>query len=802
MNVFDMSDVPNFPPPADAAAAPPAAPAVDAPPADAASTGDAVAAAVAAYVPATALTVRDEVMQALEAGAELTPQYRAAIGTLLDELFDRPAPLRLLTSTTASHLVSAVHHEKWSLEETLETLRGVIEMKLHSQERLLSRDEAADLQEIYSALGAAKAKRQVSNALRIAALQVPPYWATAKTSILASDLRRHGSVHREVLPRDDPTFSAIHTAFLNSQSEGGTVKCLAGGHPGCTIDGCCMPRMNPHGLSISVVEVQSIERIENHVAWKMYAASRQTCRDNFRHDGIALSSGAHPAGLVPISTSAVQDSLASLGEQLIPLEDDVNEVLLWHGTDMKVLDGVAEGGIDFRFASDAGMYGNGAYFAEDSCKSAQYVSSSVAGSLRGKQKLDVPHCMLLCRVTLGAAHLQLTVNRTLKKPPPRPSNALIAYDSNIAANGTDRDQRHREFLIYASPGVQVYPEFIVTFSYKVDIALKKKILIEIRMGAKEAFVALRDACDDLKNDGEVVLAAVAQNGLALQFAFDGLKGFAEVVHAAVAQNWGALKFASDEFKANPDFVLLAVAQNGRALKYACAALRADHDFILAVVVQNGLALRYASDELKKDRDVVFVAVTQNGLALQFASDDLKGVRDVVLAAVAQNGLALQFASAALQAEGDVVLAAVAQNGNALQYASGELKQDAPGQPLDPLCRGKTLIGCCVWVPPTQGIPGLASPSGWEKVVIIGFREKGKPQYEPPRPYSIKYVYPADKKKTEYWMERDFDHCINLTLDDGTYVKGSCSQCGHNTTLKKVAMQGGNRWCKKCHNGPR
>ena len=222
MNVFDMSDVPNYFPPADAAAAPPAAPAVDAPPADAASTGDAVAAAVAAYVPATALTVREQVMQALEAGAELTPQYRAAIGSLLDELFDRPAPLRLLTSTTASHLVSAVHHEKWSLEETLETLRGVIEMKLHSQEHLLSHDKAAGLQHLYSALGAASAAQHVDNALKIAALQVPPYWATAQTPILASDLRRHGSVHREDLPRDDATFRAIHTAFLNSQSEGGS----------------------------------------------------------------------------------------------------------------------------------------------------------------------------------------------------------------------------------------------------------------------------------------------------------------------------------------------------------------------------------------------------------------------------------------------------------------------------------------------------------------------------------------------------------------------------------------------------
>jgi len=227
-------------------------------------------------------------MQALEAGAELTPQYRAAIGTLLDELFDRPAPLRLLTSTTASHLVSAVHHEKWSLEETLETLRGVIEMKLHSQERLLPHDKAAGLQHLYSALGAASAAQHVDNALKIAALQVPPYWATAQTPILASDLRRHGSAHREVLPRDDPTFRAIHTAFLNSQSEGGTVKCLAGGHPGCTIECCCVPGMNPRGLSASAVEVQSIERIEHHVAWKMYAVSRQRCRANFRHDGITL----------------------------------------------------------------------------------------------------------------------------------------------------------------------------------------------------------------------------------------------------------------------------------------------------------------------------------------------------------------------------------------------------------------------------------------------------------------------------------------------------------------------------------
>ena len=108
---------------------------------------------------------RNDVMRALEGKIEMTQKNRAAIVGLLDELFDKPVPLRLLTSTTASHIVSTVLHEEWSLVETLEALRGVIEMKLHSQERLLPHDVAAGLQDIYSALGAAKAKRHVSNAL-------------------------------------------------------------------------------------------------------------------------------------------------------------------------------------------------------------------------------------------------------------------------------------------------------------------------------------------------------------------------------------------------------------------------------------------------------------------------------------------------------------------------------------------------------------------------------------------------------------------------------------------------------------
>jgi hypothetical protein len=154
---------------------------------------------------------RNDVMRALEAKIEMTQKNRAVIVGLLDELFDKPATLRLLTSTTASHIVSTVLHEEWSLVETLEALRGVIAMKLHSQERLLPHDEAAGLQEIYSALGAAKAKRHVSNALsRHRVLE-------CEARVMAGDFGELGVIHE--LPRAGLIEGSVEQAIFNRIAE-------------------------------------------------------------------------------------------------------------------------------------------------------------------------------------------------------------------------------------------------------------------------------------------------------------------------------------------------------------------------------------------------------------------------------------------------------------------------------------------------------------------------------------------------------------------------------------------------------
>ena len=92
-----------------------------------------------------------------------------------------------------------------------------------------------------------------------------------------------------------------------------------------------------------------------------------------------------------------------------------------------------------------------------------------------------------------------------------------------------------------------------------------------------------------------------------------------------------LRYASDTLKNDRDVVLAAVQHNGMVLHYASANLRNDQDIVLAAVQQHGDALQYASDGLRNDQGVVLVAVQQHGrMALLYASANLKNARTIHL----------------------------------------------------------------------------------------------------------------------------------------------------------------------------
>ena len=103
------------------------------------------------------------------------------------------------------------------------------------------------------------------------------------------------------------------------------------------------------------------------------------------------------------------------------------------------------------------------------------------------------------------------------------------------------------------------------------------------------------------------MAAVAQDGDARKWELEA----------------DALQFASYELKGDKEVVMAAVAQNGLALKWASNALKGDKEFVMAAVAQNGFALAYALNEFKRDKEVVMAAVKNNGKAFHSASNVLQ-----------------------------------------------------------------------------------------------------------------------------------------------------------------------------------
>jgi len=184
---------------------------------------------------------------------------------------------------------------------------------------------------------------------------------------------------------------------------------------------------------------------------------------------------------------------------------------------------------------------------------------------------------------------------------------------------------------------------------------------------RNGFLLLRPENAQWQQDKEVVLAAVAQCGLALEGVHATLQADKEVATEAVRQYGPALKFASPALRADPGVVRQAVSQQGRALRFAAAALKADRDVVQAAVKQTGSALEYAAADLQADKAVVCEAVQQEGMALQYADATLRADKDVVLAAVQQSGLALRFANMSSWTDAvlkEVLLKAVMQNARA------------------------------------------------------------------------------------------------------------------------------------------
>jgi hypothetical protein len=152
-------------------------------------------------------------------------------------------------------------------------------------------------------------------------------------------------------------------------------------------------------------------------------------------------------------------------------------------------------------------------------------------------------------------------------------------------------------------------------------------------------MTLKHACFQLRNDFEIVMAAIKQNGRALQFAGRELKERRGVQIEALQHTYFALEYCTEDVQRDSVLVqLYVVSRSGYGLQHAHYSLRDHQETVLfAAVHTDGKALQYASQRLRADPEVVLAALQKCGAAIQFASEDLRADYAMVWAAVHQRG---------------------------------------------------------------------------------------------------------------------------------------------------------------------
>jgi len=253
----------------------------------------------------------------------------------------------------------------------------------------------------------------------------------AKKEMLSIECWRYGTC----LAGSRPLQPALFDGTLLASAEA-ILRATAHSRPGSK----CKP--------MESANVTRVQPIINHSLWKAYCSEKSDIRE--RHQRAKVNIHKLEPGIQPI----IRGHLPWIQQFL---DNDVNEVIAFHGTMPDKVNTIAEDGFDERLADSSGLYGMGTYFAEQSCKSFQYAG---AGTER---------CILLVRLILGQPHRTAGQMPGMRVPPLLDPAAPTRgrFDSVVAEPGIRNGQAagsqiHREFVMFNRR--QAYPELAVFFT--------------------------------------------------------------------------------------------------------------------------------------------------------------------------------------------------------------------------------------------------------------------------------------------------------------------------------------------------
>lgn len=177
------------------------------------------------------------------------------------------------------------------------------------------------------------------------------------------------------------------------------------------------------------------------------------------------------------------------------------------------------------------------------------------------------------------------------------------------------------------------------------------------------------------HDKEMMLAEVQKDGLMLQHASEKLKNDPNVVSAAIKNKPWATAYIGEELKNDPDFVLSIAEGNPEILKFVGEDLNNNRNFVLAIVQKNGHAIQNAQDRFKNDEEIANAALEQNIYSISYISKRLQDDRIFILSLVKKNCSVFEVIDKKWRGDEEIAFVAVSQNGVLLRCASEDLQNN-------------------------------------------------------------------------------------------------------------------------------
>ncbi|CAE7320050.1 Parp12, partial [Symbiodinium sp. CCMP2456] len=265
------------------------------------------------------------------------------------------------------------------------------------------------------------------------AANLPQYWAARASEDASFDgllyARYEHLHHMQMLV--DFTYRGITTQDR---------LCPSGEH-GKTRGGCpCVRPGGDPGLPTGF-GVRQLVRVENSDLFAKYMVRKAEIRE------------ARGRCEAPSPDIFTRDALVSLplSDMLSDLDDDVNEVYLWHGTSVRQGLMIAEADFDLALAGTGGgtMYGKGLYFTESVTKADEYSRAEPGGFY------EEARALLLCRVCLGKFHY------TEEREPAAIMKWARKQSDSTLGDRARAVNTYREMCVYSTD--QVYPEYLVIY---------------------------------------------------------------------------------------------------------------------------------------------------------------------------------------------------------------------------------------------------------------------------------------------------------------------------------------------------